>query len=237
VPATGIDVTIRSKVSFQQASGMFRYDYELVNLPTSRQAIDNFEVVTAAPARDEDFTAPQGWGGLPETNQAGPFPALYSWTPLLGEPIAPGRSLAGFGFKTAGPPAIIESLTRGEKPLLDVTQAMAPGPSGLDDAVKRPIVGPVPPAPTFNLQAEFDRVLALKHEACRLSWITNQGVCNSLNVKLDNARAKAITGQAKAAHNQLRAFLHELEAQRGKHVSEDAYQLLAPNVEFLQSRL
>ena len=62
-------------------------------------------------------------------------------------------------------------------------------------------------------------------QACTLGWIDNEGVCNSLAVK---ARAEA---------GALRALQQELDAQRGKHVSEPAYMMLADNVQYLLAKL
>jgi hypothetical protein len=79
-------------------------------------------------------------------------------------------------------------------------------------------------------------------EACgALAWITNQGICNSLDAKLSAAAQSLGGGQVGAARGSLRAFLQELEAQHGdevgKHVDDNAYALLRVNVEYLLSIL
>lgn len=61
---------------------------------------------------------------------------------------------------------------------------------------------------TVHLSGLIDRV-------CALGWINNDDVCNSLKAK------------AKAKSEPLSSILHELDAQRGKHVSEGAYLLLS----------
>jgi hypothetical protein len=61
---------------------------------------------------------------------------------------------------------------------------------------------------------------AQESSACRMEWIPNAGICNSLGVKL-NADA----------------FLSELAAERGKAVNEHAYILLAGNAQYLIARL
>lgn len=74
-----------------------------------------------------------------------------------------------------------------------------------------------------------------------LAWINHQGVCRSLNAKLE-AAARAITRQRPdSAKGPLQAFLQELDAQHGpqpgKHVTDDAYALLRVNAERLLNAL
>src|SRR5690606_16784489 len=74
-----------------------------------------------------------------------------------------------------------------------------------------------------------------------LAWITNAGVCRSLQAKLDAAARSIDRGNTASARGQLQAFVQELEAQHGlqpgKHVSGNAYWLLKINVEYVLSRL
>jgi hypothetical protein len=65
------------------------------------------------------------------------------------------------------------------------------------------------------------RLAGLIDRACALGWIDNRGVCNSLKAK------------AEARSGPLNAMLNELAAQRGKHVSDDAYLLLLLNANAL----
>jgi hypothetical protein len=48
--------------------------------------------------------------------------------------------------------------------------------------------------------------------------ITSQGVANSLLAKLDAAQAAVDRGQTPVAINELQAFIHEVQAQAGKHI-------------------
>ncbi|HEX7118663.1 MAG TPA: hypothetical protein VF212_07750 [Longimicrobiales bacterium] len=78
----------------------------------------------------------------------------------------------------------------------------------------------------------------LVDRACTdLAWITNSGVCRSLQAKLDAAARALERGQPGAARGPLASFLQELDAQHGtgpgKHVSDNAYWLLKINVEYV----
>ncbi len=51
-------------------------------------------------------------------------------------------------------------------------------------------------------------------------FIDNQGVTNSLLAKLDVAQAAQDRGQTGTAINLLNAFIHEVQAQAGKHIDQ-----------------
>jgi parallel beta-helix repeat protein len=75
---------------------------------------------------------------------------------------------------------------------------------------------------------DADNLIAEKERACEVGWISKQGICNSLDVKLNAARASIERDSFDTAKNQLNAFIHELDAQKGKAVDEQAYDLLKP---------
>jgi hypothetical protein len=56
--------------------------------------------------------------------------------------------------------------------------------------------------------------------------IDNQGIANSLNKKIDHVMENFKKGKYQTALNEINTFINELVAQRGKHVSEAAYQTL-----------
>lgn len=58
------------------------------------------------------------------------------------------------------------------------------------------------------------------------SNISNQGTLRSLQAKLDVFSKNYKKGKYKVALNDINSFINELDAQRGKHVSESAYQTL-----------
>ncbi|MCD6115877.1 hypothetical protein J7K93_02585 [bacterium] len=68
-------------------------------------------------------------------------------------------------------------------------------------------------------------------------WIDNKGIYNSLRKKLQNAQKQIDKGKPKQAINQLNVFLNHLESQKGKHVNEQAYNLLHFNAKQLMERL
>ncbi len=87
----------------------------------------------------------------------------------------------------------------------------------------------------FGEFATIDDIIAEVGVMCSAGNIDNQGIANSLTAKLDAALKSLERGNVHAAKNTLLAFINALEAQAGKHVSEDAaarlidaaYQILA----------
>lgn len=70
--------------------------------------------------------------------------------------------------------------------------------------------------------------------AVKMNLITNRGIANSLQQKIDNAGKQKEKGQTKAAINLLEAFINEIKVQLGKSVTKDASDLLIIDAEQLQ---
>jgi hypothetical protein len=107
-----------------------------------------------------------------------------------------------------------------DTPAADVKKVAAVDPLGVPGKT----IGIVRP-PDQSPAGLATRLASLIGQVCTLGWIENRGVCHSLEVK---AIPKA---------NRLEAMQHELDAQRGKHVSEQAYLALSDNVRYLLSKL
>lgn len=56
------------------------------------------------------------------------------------------------------------------------------------------------------------------HHALEMGHITNAGVANALQAKLDGAQAALDRGQPDVAINQLNAFVNQVQAQAGVHI-------------------
>ena len=69
--------------------------------------------------------------------------------------------------------------------------------------------------------------------AVKMNLITNRGIANSLQQKIENAGKQKEKGQTKAAINLLQAFINEVKAQLGKAVAKDAAELLIADAEQL----
>jgi len=71
-------------------------------------------------------------------------------------------------------------------------------------------------------------VVATTGSVCALvqRWVTQNGIANSLCVKLNNAQAAFDRGNRKAGDNQLDAFVNEVDAQTGKAIAADKASIL-----------
>ncbi len=79
---------------------------------------------------------------------------------------------------------------------------------------------------TFNVVVSVQSLQATVNRFFNEGKIDNGGIRTSLLVKLVNAQALLDAGQTRAATNVLRAFINEVEAQTGKHITADAAAVL-----------
>jgi len=163
--------------------------------------------------------------------------------------LKPGQSLSGFGITSYGLPGIrnfkAESALDADadyypgwesvKGAADESKAIIEKIKELEDKVnfKGKTVGPTAPPAVFNATTFLDYIINLKHQAASLGWISNSGIVNSLDVKLDNAKKKLSQGDNSTAKNILNAFINDVEAQAGKHLTSEAYALLKYNALYL----
>lgn len=87
------------------------------------------------------------------------------------------------------------------------------------------------------LVLDVDQVIQGTQRACANEWINKKGICGSLEAKLQAAKAAVGREQFGVAENMLNAFLQELDAQKGKAVNQQAYDLLKAEVRNLIDKL
>ena len=163
--------------------------------------------------------------------------------------ILHGHSLSGFQMTSRGLPGLRDFIIRPD---------LIPPPEESDItheqikevkdkvAFKGKTLGPTAPPADFKPVDFLNYIINMKHEAFSLGWITNKGIENSLDAKLDNAKKKIERDNVQAAQNILNAFINEVEAQGcerfencppGKHLTTEAYALLFYNVKYLIGQL
>ncbi|MDE3058447.1 MAG: hypothetical protein KGJ59_10875 [Bacteroidota bacterium] len=217
-------------------NGKFFYEYQLQSLPNSKQNIWTFDVEYHAPV--QEIQAPTEWLGDPGYLPP-PRVQWYARDSLV--EISPDSKLGGFSFLSGGIPSIEIYYVSGwvEPPVF--TEENAPdsviGDNVLENSVKGITIGPTAPPVNFSASTWIDTLISYKHQAVSLGWIDNQGIANSLDSKLDNAKSKLSAGDTTAAKNMLNAFVNEVEAQNGKQLTSEAYALLKFNAEYLIDRL
>jgi FIMAH domain-containing protein len=86
---------------------------------------------------------------------------------------------------------------------------------------------------SIQLIATLDSLVLTVDRLCNDGQIANQGICNALQAKIASAQKSVARGDTHTAISQLNALLHQLQAQRGKHIPEDAYRILNQDVRFV----
>ncbi len=185
--------------------------------------------------------SPKFWDGGITNN----LTARFSGSELL---IKPGETLSGFTMMSKGVPGIRHCIASPDFDI-DILYPMTPDMPDTTYSFKQVdldreavkfrglTIGPTAPPVNFVALDFLDTIISYKHQAFDLGWIDNQGIVNSLDVKLDNAKQHLEKGQTTPAINDLQAFVNELEAQKDKHVSSEAYALLKYNAEYLIQKL
>jgi hypothetical protein len=83
----------------------------------------------------------------------------------------------------------------------------------------------------------IEELIATLDDYCQQGQIDNQGVCNSLRVKLTKAQDYINQGQPNKAISELETFINKVEAQRGKHITVEAADQLIEMAEQLMAQL
>lgn len=159
--------------------------------------------------------------------------------PFLSNFLNPGVIDSSFMFESTGLPSLLASYLRGKN------HPVSPPPFDEElwyrdittNSVVKSTIGPADPPNPFVASVFLDTLISYKHQALNLGWIKNQGIANSLDQKLDAAKAQLGKKNNKAAKNILEAFISEVEAQKGKQLTSEAYALLKFNAEYLVSKL
>lgn len=86
-----------------------------------------------------------------------------------------------------------------------------------------------------NLKAKkivtFEELKTSLQVASSLHWINNTGTMNKLMTRLQNADAAFAKGQTRSLRTKLKGFINEVKAQRGKHIREEAADILINDTE------
>jgi len=128
-PADRASVSVEEDVTFDSASGLYIYSYELTNAATSEQAV--WMLAIEHDSELSEITAPEGWTAEQHVDRP-----ILSWaatdTPLPPDyvddgnippspfSVQPGATLGGFSFRSPDPPATAVFFAQGDVPLAQV---------------------------------------------------------------------------------------------------------------------
>lgn len=164
-----------------------------------------------------------------------------------GSAIEPGDSIE-FSFNSNGIPSIMRFWAQGwTKPMteqkldsliLEGYSLREISPKWYNNSFSVATIAPVLPDTEISPTTRLENVQDYLSQSCtELGWITNQGICRSLEAKLENVERQLDQGNTNAASGSLEAFINEVKAQKDKHLSSEAYALLYFNGEYLLEQI
>jgi len=209
------------------SGGRVRMSYRVANLPESTSTLESFAVLTPVPALLVERPGP-ATDFVTASTMGDEAVAAWAWTDAF---PAPGEAGPALAYEAEGVPGLVRyrALRFTEIPVVpeaDLSDVeTTPRFEDADpDAVSGTTVGVVPVPADLSTEQLKLRLVGFLDTACSLGWIES-GVCTSLKAKVQPDRLV------------LGAFMSELNAQRGVHVSESAYALLYANAEYLREQL
>jgi hypothetical protein len=250
VPANKIVPEVQAIVYFEPASSLYRYEYAVKNEASSQQRLLVF-ILERLSTIDNVLKPNSQWSS--DSYSLG-TKVLIEWAHTMVDPsglgtpyndIAPDSSASGFSFRSAGLPFPVTAYFAGytgplafpEEPPAEIENLLEPLEIFPNNTVRLNTLGPKDPPSPFLAISFLETLISYKHQAFSLGWIDNHGIVNSLDAKLDNAKKHLEKGKTTPAINVLQAFVNEVEAQKDKHVTSEAYALLKYNAEYLIAKL
>jgi hypothetical protein len=250
--ASKVKPVMHANVSFNASTGVYTYSFEVTNLTGAVQSLDNisiqhstdvFSATSPAPQNDWYSTEYQGKGA-------------WSWSKVGGVGIAAGQTARGLSFQSKGVPAIVDAWFNGKRrskfhfpsPDNDTEEVQvsfnrvynnlkAQYPNKFVNAVHQQTIGPVNPPANFDASVTIQSLISFTNQSRAVGWIDDNGILTSLLAKLNSAKTKLASGDNKTAKNEIGAFLSDVQAQNGKHLTSEAYALLYFNGKFLVDHL
>lgn len=93
---------------------------------------------------------------------------------------------------------------------------------------------------TIKVEASIEDLICAKHRLYDMGQIYGsgaQGIVKSLDAKLEAAQRAQARGQNPVAVNKLNAFIQEVEAQTGKHITSQAAAILIRAAQYVITNL
>ena len=73
--------------------------------------------------------------------------------------------------------------------------------------------------------------------ARKVGWIDNDGIMTSLLKKAEAIEASIQKDRKKTTENLIKAFINEVNAQAGKHISKEAVKMLTEDANYIMNNL
>ncbi len=236
-PRDKVDVTLKAVVN--KIDSMFSYHYDLRNLLSSKQKINEFILDTSPDSINND-RSPNYWvlGGVVQR--------ALGWLALPGfnKFIDPGKGDTSFYFETCRLPSIVTSLVRGENgswieifgDTLEYTLDQ-----WYDEAKSNSSkVFTIGPASLTNPSVLIDFIDTLNSFTTRsrdLGWITTQPTADKYLAFFTSAKASLQSNNIGAVRVTLNSVLSAVNQDSSSTLTSEAYALIRYNTEYLLQQL
>ena len=219
-----LQVEVQPTASFG-AGNVTRVSYVVANTVHSTDRLFEFAVRSPVPVWRLEVPGPRTHY-LGATREGRDDVASWGW---LDEMPKPGESSPVLAYEAIGLPGIVTYRALRYFGVRPAGDSVVPEQFRFDSAGSEYVVGKtvgVVPLPLDVRPAALaSRLRRLVDESCGLGWIETVSVCRRLRA---NARPSA---------SAIRSFHRELVAEHGRAVGEAAFALLAPNAEYLLTKL
>lgn len=240
IPGNLVEPKVTVKVDFLPKDGLYKYLYTVKNENSALDLLYSFSIKNHADIRNVK-NPNNKWVhySMPDTTT--------SWRHSRGSinGIKPGDIETDFVLESIDPPSIVTVLAASDT----FTGFPDEGPSNAQlqkelavlqkttAHIKLKSIGPRRLADDTDITSLLDTLLSYLNFSCDTTWIENEGICRSLEAKLDNTRRKLDRTNDRTAANNLQAFLNEVMALKDEQLSSEAYALLYFNGQYLLERL
>jgi len=248
-------VTPQFNVLINREGNSYLYDYTLLNTGKGQQDISSFELRIKGLYKTIDISSPWQYsdmGEVPFVQFSHKVLEVPDWDPdkpiKFKSDLQKGEKVR-FKIESEYLPSIVTSYVAGQPQKLDLSFAIPPSykvremvdslrrKESYNRGLKVKTIGPQKVSDDITPLALADTLNSYLSFSCDTTWIANQGICRSLNVKLGNVERQLKREKTKTAANSLQSLLNELKALKDKQISSEAYGLLYYNSAFLLQKL
>jgi hypothetical protein len=230
LPRNGVKAELQARVT--HSGDHLQFHYRIHIKKSSIQSLEEFAVKNFSHKKPTGIIKPSKWVFSPADYRLVRWQVSPMFEPMLTYVMHPGTTDTLFAFTSTGLPRPGIYYSKGNNGAIKYnTEDM------VNNSVQGTTLSPYDPPNPFDAGAFTDTLRSFTTQACKLKWIDNKGLCQSLQAKLKNVQKQLGKGKTNTAINDLQAFINEVEAQKGKHLTSEGYGLLYYNGEYLLKKL
>jgi hypothetical protein len=230
-PADLMGVLLHSSVT--KNNNQYVYNYSVINLPTSKQSIE--DVYVGGLEDTSSNYAPTGWHASSSSYINGRY--FYNSTYQLRGAISPGHSLSGFGTVSLSRPAIVKYYVQGYRHY---------GQTATDEEYRNDIytnsvsgytLGTSDTAQEFVPINFLDTLTGYTTQSRSLGWIKDQPTADKYLGYFSSAKTNLQQNNIGSTRTTLQRLLQDINIDSTANFTSEAYALIRYNTEYLLAQL